>query len=52
MCDKVLLRFQNRGLTIGIYVDDIDKVSLLDLVLDWEDECIKLGAPMPANPQR
>ena len=50
MCDKVLLRFQCRELAIDIHLDDINKVNLLDLALDWEDECMKLGPPMPANP--
>ena len=33
-----------------LIVDDIDKVNLLDLVLDWEDKYMKLGTPMPKNP--
>ena len=31
-------------------IDDKDKVTLLDLVMEWEDECIKTNKLIPKNP--
>ena len=46
----MVLRFKWLCVEVDMEVDDKDKVNLLDLVMDWEDECIKTNKLIPKNP--
>jgi hypothetical protein len=50
MPKHVVLRFKWLCVEVDLNVDDKDKVTLLDLVMDWEDECIKTNKLIPKTP--
>ena len=50
MPNHVVLRFKWLCVEVDLDVHEKDKVTLLDLVMGWEDECIKTKKLIPKNP--
>ena len=50
MPEHVVLCFKWLCIEVDLDVDGKDKVTLFDLVMDWEDECIKTNKLIPKNP--
>lgn len=50
MGDNIVLRFQYSGKDTDVVVDDIDKISLIDLILDYWERSEKENTPFPKNP--
>ena len=50
MPEHVVLRFKQLCVEVDLDVNDKDKVNLLDLIMDWENECIKTNNLIPKNP--
>ncbi|XP_021770428.1 PKS-NRPS hybrid synthetase CHGG_01239-like [Chenopodium quinoa] len=51
MNDQIVLKFQYRGTDTDVVVDDIDKVNLIDLVIEYWESVRKNGKPTPLNHQ-
>ena len=51
MDERVVLRFQWKEVIQDLIVYDKDRETLLDLILDWEAECVKAGKEMPLQPR-
>ena len=50
MPEYVVLRFKWLCVEVQLDVDDQDKATSLELVMDWEDECNKTNKFIPENP--
>ncbi|KAL2935023.1 Alpha-methylacyl-CoA racemase [Bienertia sinuspersici] len=50
MGDNMVLRFQYLGKDTDVVVDDIDQISLIDLILEYWEISEKVQTPMPVNP--
>uniref|UniRef100_A0A803NCC7 Uncharacterized protein n=1 Tax=Chenopodium quinoa TaxID=63459 RepID=A0A803NCC7_CHEQI len=50
MSDAVVLRFQYRGDDVDLVVEDIDKVNLIDLVIEYWDKATESSKPQPKHP--
>jgi hypothetical protein len=51
MDERVVLSFQWKEVIQDLIVYDKDRETLLDLILDWEAECVKWGKEMPLQPR-
>lgn len=50
MVDNVVLKFQYLGKEVDVVVEDVDKVVLVDLIMEYEEKFRKKGFSMPENP--
>ena len=50
MPEHMVLCFKWLSVEVDLDVNDKDKVNLLDLIMNWEDECIKTNKLISKNP--
>ncbi|KAL2928060.1 hypothetical protein RDABS01_006451 [Bienertia sinuspersici] len=50
MGDEIVLKFQFRSGDIDVVVEDIDKINLIDVIIDYWDYAVKNGIEMPKFP--